>query len=150
MSRIDAEMTTMVLALAGNGGPPGAAVEQMVERLRRLEEEARLEGADERRCRSSCPRGACSVTVWRSANFRQRSRLSSECRPKLRLLAEHDHGHTLAGVLVHYDGQRRCMNAHPHQQPSRSAHSQAVIHLCGEPHQALGRRFREYQPQDLA
>ncbi|CAO4154185.1 hypothetical protein [Methylorubrum extorquens] len=45
MSRIDAEMTTMVLALAGNGGPPGAAVEQMVERLRRLEEEARLEGA---------------------------------------------------------------------------------------------------------
>ncbi|WHQ68606.1 hypothetical protein [Methylorubrum extorquens] len=45
MSRIDAEMTTMVQALAGNGGPPGVAVEQMVERLRRLEEEARLEGA---------------------------------------------------------------------------------------------------------
>jgi hypothetical protein len=45
MSRIDAETTAMVQTLAGDRGPPGAAVGQMVERLRRLEEEARLEGA---------------------------------------------------------------------------------------------------------
>lgn len=45
MSRIDAETTAIVQALAGDEGPPGAAVGQMVERLRRLEEEARLEGA---------------------------------------------------------------------------------------------------------
>ncbi len=42
---IDAETTMMVQTLAKDAGPPGAAVGQMVERLRRLEEEARLEGA---------------------------------------------------------------------------------------------------------
>lgn len=42
---IDAETTAMVRTLAADGGPPGAAVGQLVERLRRLEEEARLEGA---------------------------------------------------------------------------------------------------------
>lgn len=40
---IDAETTAMVQTLAEDGGPPGAAVGQMVERLRRLEE-AWLEG----------------------------------------------------------------------------------------------------------
>jgi hypothetical protein len=42
---MDAKTAAMVQTLAEDGGPPGAAVSQMVERLRRLEEEARLAGA---------------------------------------------------------------------------------------------------------
>lgn len=45
MSSINAEMTVMVQSLAGDQGPPGPALGQMAERLRRLEEEARQEGA---------------------------------------------------------------------------------------------------------
>jgi hypothetical protein len=42
---IDAETTELVRNLAKDATPAGAAVGQMVERLRRLEDEARQEGA---------------------------------------------------------------------------------------------------------
>lgn len=44
--KLDNEMAALVQALAGDAHAPDAAVGQMVERLRRLEEEARLGGSD--------------------------------------------------------------------------------------------------------
>ncbi|GJE72858.1 hypothetical protein [Methylorubrum podarium] len=44
--KLDDEMAALVQALAGDAHAPDAAVGQMVERLRRLEEEARLGGSD--------------------------------------------------------------------------------------------------------
>jgi hypothetical protein len=44
--KLDGEMAGLVQALAEDADAPEAAVGQMVERLRRLEEEATLEGSD--------------------------------------------------------------------------------------------------------
>ncbi len=66
----DDEITWLVLTLAEEADVSGAAVGLMVERLRRMEDEARLGGPTAKRYSGSCPVAAFWVTGWISGWLR--------------------------------------------------------------------------------